>query len=268
MYQSANHMPSRELSHRKFAAILAGIAASLISISAHASLLFSTGFESPTYTSGPLAGQDGWLQDIGATSAITVQMGTVKSGTQAVQIDATGQPDYTRAYRFDNYDTALSGNDPIIDLSGSFLLGATGTPSIFRFGGFNGTGNLIGLLQINNTGELSLIGSSQVSTGVLVSTDAWHSFDLTFDFSMSELSLTFDGSAIASGIGFSNTSSSVFLAQSITVVPLSTGTQSMFVDDLSVTTRASVPEPPVLSLLAIGLIGIFGLRLAQATANS
>ena len=96
--------PSR-LHSRSYLLLRHGLQAAVVALfvwvmggSILAATVYSTGFESPTYTAGAVAGQDGWSQDIGATSSITVQSATVKTGTQAVQFNPTGQPNFTRVY--------------------------------------------------------------------------------------------------------------------------------------------------------------------------
>src|SRR6266850_349247 len=51
----------------------------------NATVLYATGFESPTFVTGPIAGQDGWGV-FGPSAASQVQTGFVASGTQALGV--------------------------------------------------------------------------------------------------------------------------------------------------------------------------------------
>jgi hypothetical protein len=68
--------------------LLIGVTLSAVATGAQAATIFSTGFEPPDFTTGPLAGQQGWSAIGGAGG--TVETGTVFAGVQAVGFDTTG----------------------------------------------------------------------------------------------------------------------------------------------------------------------------------
>src|SRR4051812_21689677 len=65
--------------------------ATVAALPVHAGLLYTTGFESPTFTPGTIAGQDGW--GVFGPGLVTVEGAFAESGAQAVFIDgaSTGQ---------------------------------------------------------------------------------------------------------------------------------------------------------------------------------
>jgi hypothetical protein len=64
----------------------AGIGLLLAGSSAQAGTLYATGFEPPTFTTGVLAGQDGWSEFPAPFVAVQVENTFVKTGTQAVEV--------------------------------------------------------------------------------------------------------------------------------------------------------------------------------------
>ncbi len=89
--------------------------------------IFRTGFEPPTYTAGPLTGQDGWLS-ITHDAAATVSADRPREGRQSMHIDGRlvvpipGQ-DATGSVNFRNlfYDTGAAGT-PIVDVQADVRL--------------------------------------------------------------------------------------------------------------------------------------------------
>jgi hypothetical protein len=80
---------------------------------ARADVLYQTGFEAPTYTTGDLNGQDGWGTTV--PGAIQVESTTVHFGLQAVAVDlsnAPGSPFLTNfAGRAISYDSTANPGD-------------------------------------------------------------------------------------------------------------------------------------------------------------
>src|SRR5262249_51037525 len=54
---------------------------------ATADVIYQTSFENPPFTTGALAGQDGWSV-FGVSAAVSVQNSVAKTGTQAVLVKA------------------------------------------------------------------------------------------------------------------------------------------------------------------------------------
>ena len=232
---------------------------------ARAITIFSTGFEAPTYTTGPLDGQDGWFQPIGAASAFTVQTVTVNNGSRAVQINPAGQAT-EGIFHLDAYDTSQAGNPPGVTYSGAFDLATTGTANEFRFTAYNGLFKPLGAIVVLPGGDIDVdSGSGLTTTSASVGTGVWHTFDLQFDFATDDISAFLDGNIIASGLPFLSTQTPIFGAVQFQADPGGSGTQTMFVDDITVT-ASKVPEPATLSFLALGMAALMGLRRASRPA--
>src|SRR5271155_2545438 len=88
-------------------------------------VLYSTSFESPTFTTGALAGQDGW-SGFGPSGA-SVESFFADSGSQAVVLDG-GAASQSGPY----YATTTTG--PLVDLSADLAIFASSTQSEWQFG--------------------------------------------------------------------------------------------------------------------------------------
>jgi hypothetical protein len=92
---------------RKMAALAALFAA--CGAQAHSATIYdSQGFEAPTFSLAPLAGQDGW-QSFGAGGTANVVAGAPGNATQVVQLDRLG----------DNYGVGVTTPVPNLNLPGS-----------------------------------------------------------------------------------------------------------------------------------------------------
>jgi hypothetical protein len=224
-----------------FKRLFAGLAmAALLTAvqSARAGILFATDFEAPTYTTGLLAGQDGWLSDIGS-AFVSVQDGIAESGTQAVQIAATDTtPAFSRGFHQNFFDTAASSLKTI-QLSVDMLIespGMGGTASVWwPLNAFNSNGTPIASMRVGVAGNL-LLGTTP--TGVTVSKDVWNSYQMELDFATGTMDGFLNGVLVASDAPFNNSNP----AYRYGAVSLggTVGTDRAFFDNLAV---AAVPEP-------------------------
>jgi hypothetical protein len=236
--------------------LLAGLAvvALLTAVqSARAGILFATDFEAPTYTTGPLAGQDGWFSDTGSPF-VSVQNTVAESGTQAVQITATGAPISSRGVHQDLFDTAASLLKTI-KLSVDALIedpGTAGTASAWSpLVAFNGAGNPVAFMRVLSSGGLFVVGAAATNTGVTVDKDVWNSYELVLNFATGTLDGFLNGVPVASDVAFNN-SNTVYRAGAFDLAT-SLGTDRAFFDNFAV---AAVPEPATLALLAIAIAGL------------
>src|SRR5689334_24892731 len=82
---------------------------------AHADVvLYSTGFENPPFTTGPIAGQDGW--NVFGPGISTVENTFVKTGSQAVFIDGS------TASQSGPFHSDFSTGTPFVDLSADIAI--------------------------------------------------------------------------------------------------------------------------------------------------
>jgi hypothetical protein len=226
------------------AAILA--LAELSGSSVNAATIFSTGFEPPNYTAGPLAGQQGWSDSGG-----TVETGTVFTGVQAVGYDATGVSSQT----INGIGVPTAGQGSLVQASDEFFVGAlngsVGWNPLVLFGN---TGFLAEILIQNGIAtfgfDSTFVGAIPVSIGV------WNNYTMDVNFATGSISGFVDGVLIGTGslpIGSTDVD-----GIELGINSASGSTAQGFVDNLSVTSSATpaVPEPSIWAMMLIGFAGL------------
>ena len=94
-------------------------------------VIYQTGFESPTFSTGTINGQDSW-QAAGGNSSDFIQTAVVETGSQGLEVNTaltTGGD--TGATRSITYDSATAP-DKFIHVAIDCLLSSTGTPSCWN----------------------------------------------------------------------------------------------------------------------------------------
>src|SRR5580704_10407988 len=119
--------------HRKYrfgGLVAAGLMALMATIAVPAAfadtVLYSTSFENPPFTTGRIAGQDGW--NVFGPGISTVENSFAKSGSQAVFVDG-GTASQSGPYHSD-FSTG-----PLVDLSADIAIFSSTTQSKWQFAG-------------------------------------------------------------------------------------------------------------------------------------
>jgi len=234
---------------------------------AHADVvLYSTGFEAPTFTTGAIAGQNGWLQ-FGPSTA-TVENFFAKTGSQAVFVDG-GTATQAGPYHQD------PSTGPLVDLSADIAIFTSSTQSAWQFAATgNGLISYLGGIDIlaNNqidaiTNGFPVIGSFARSTSFV--TPTWNHIDFLFNIATQTYKISINGIVLDSnvpfcesnvgctGVGVTNYGDGFF--DSFGGVG---GNDSGYMDNYQVTLVSSVPEPSSIVLLLTAL-GVVGARLRR-----
>ena len=199
------------------------------------SALFQTGFEatdSPPYSLGQLAGQNGWAGSLGV-----VQNGTVFGGTQAVQFNAALASGQTLVSH------SLSDPQPETEVvyEIEFQQSANGSPSFWDAVVAVGNAGFLGQLVVTQTGNV-ILGNATTSTGSLpVSRGVWNDFQLVVNYSAQTITGYVNGSLVGS-LPFSNSSTTVSaVGFGINFGP---GADSGFFDNLSVVSTPALAVSP------------------------
>jgi hypothetical protein len=175
--------------------IAAGLSAAalIFSSSASAQTLYSTGFENPPFTTGSIAGQDGW-QVFGQSNAVSVENSVAKSGSQAVEIIPALDSSQTGPFHVDSTTAGM------VDLSADLYIASSSNPSEWQFAGLNSTLSLfLGGIDIFSNGSIHTITAGFPTVGTWTY-NVWNRVDLRFDITDQTYSLSIDGSLIASNI--------------------------------------------------------------------
>jgi len=222
----------------------------------NAATIYSTGFEAPTYSIGPLNGQDGWIAS-GNTNVASV---LPQSGNQdAVLLDAGGTQS---AAHFD-----LIGASPVVTVEANLELLSHTTPWSF---GFVSAGGANGSVTINTNGSLSFANTGFTTPAGTISLLNYNRYDLTANFGTETYSFALNGSTIAAGIpmGFPFPLPGIFVVGQLVNPVGGLGGEILF-DNYSVTTGtsgASTPEPSTLVMFGGGVL-MLGIGVMRQRAK-
>lgn len=215
-----------------------------------ATVIYSTSFENPPFVPGQAAGQDGWI-DFGNPTHVSIENTFAHTGSQAVQISASGASGQTGIGRIDPFDS--SNGDSLILLTVDMYRQSGGTPSgVEDLAGFDGSSTDIGVIRWASDNSLMIVdGNGTITVKNALTLNTWNTFGLAFDFSTRTFNAYLNGTLEASGLPFSGGNSPEFLAGSLTIQ--GPGTDNVFFDNYS---ASATPEPMYLPVCALGLVAL------------
>ena len=248
---------------------------------APAEVLYQTGFESPAFVPGPLAGQDGWFPGLSAQAA-TVSTESPRTGGQSVRIagsllepiDGFFIGSYGRDLSYD----PISRGTPLIGLTGNISLSGNVRPGTSLEIGFAAflNGEPVTNIQIGVRAEgAKVVSFISNMDGVSASLPGyqlgeWANVSAIFDFEHRTVQAFFNGQLIGAvpfSNGLSNDLPALFMFMGCPVEPIPDVIGN--VDDFS---APIIPEPSTLTLTAVGALGLFGYccrrRTRAAKANA
>jgi hypothetical protein len=242
--------------HRRqqFGVVVLGLVAALaFGGAARAGMIYSTGFEPPTYTVGTVAGQDSW-QVVGPTNLTAVQTSVVKTGAQALGINSSGGVSGEGAFR----DVSVGIGDGAVAVFSAdqyFTSHASnGQAMVLYDSGLN----VITEATLGSNGDVFFVNGAGFDDLGPLSLNAWHNWQITVNWLTQTASLAIDGTTLASNalLHTSDTQASIIGFQDSFPV----GSDQRYVDNVSVGTPAAtaVPEPATFTLLSIGAVGMLG----------
>ncbi|MGD0200492.1 MAG: PEP-CTERM sorting domain-containing protein [Bryobacteraceae bacterium] len=200
-----------------------------------AGVIYQTGFEPPTFSTGiTLNGQGGW--GVIGGSLTVVETSVVESGTQAVQVQPS-TPSLDGAYL--PFATQLAGQVVNFTIDADFS--ATGTPSFWTVLGtqYNSSPPNIDF-NIDPSGQIHIFTmGTDHPTGVSITRGVWNQYELEVSFLNDTVSAFYDGAPVLQGASFSSTGTTLGLVAFYSQAGATT--DQGFFDNLSIT--ASVPEP-------------------------
>jgi hypothetical protein len=226
-------------------------------------VVYATGFEPPTYTTGALSGQNGWTGSLLGT----VETTTVFAGSQAVEYNAIGVSGQTS-----NFQTIpAAGQGPLMQVTVHFYVSAADPTVHYMIMALDGNAGFIGQVGTNGTGAEVGLGLASSSVGhVPITTGAWNSYTLDIDFATQTQTAFVDSTLIGSGPLASASTSLTGISLGINET-LGQPTSQGYFDNLSID---AVPAPiagagvpgMMTVLVAGGLLGWRRKRKAKAVA--
>ncbi len=220
-------------------AFLTCVALATAPLSAFAADLFSTSYEAPTYSVGPLDGQDGWVNRFDIDPVVT--SGFARTGSQSLEVrQAAGENPFGLTFRVGPYSTAA----PKVSVEHSVDLdGPDGWTSTFvsplALVGENG---FVAQLAIRD-GATANLGLADIGVGgVPIQTDTWITLELVLDFPTQTVEGFVDGVSIGSG-PFASPATELVQVEIFHIFGLGNPgpSPSFFVDDLSISSIPLVP---------------------------
>ena len=183
---------------RSVALLVAAALAAGVSGAAQAGLPYSTGFEPPTFSSGPIAGQDGWntfsASGQGALAAVTTA--AALSGTQSLGVSATAA-----AQTGGFYDFGATGGATTLVMSGDIMVDSAGSNAEYQFATL-GPGLFPFASGIDwATGTIIAITAGFPVIGTF-SSNVWHHVEIDSNLATQTFDVRLDGATLASGLAF------------------------------------------------------------------
>jgi hypothetical protein len=264
------------------------IAAAGISCTANAATLTvydSAGFETPRFVASqnlrgqdaPPVGQGPWLKDSGVSTAV-VQTAIVSSGLQAVRVSRVANANGDTRWAVLK-DVAPSAEQSLVAIDFDLRVEQTSGLSfgpLFGIECYDSSGaipKLIGSLTVDaTTGDVLYQDSGSGvldETGTVVPFGTFHHFALVANFTAKTYSLFLEGVLIQSepfvdstAQRFTDAPIATFAATPDTVL---TASGSAYIDNYVIT---AIPEPSVISLALVGVIGRWRRRPRTKGANA
>jgi hypothetical protein len=231
--------------------LLAAILCSGLVAAAQASVIYSTGFESPTFSTGNLDGQNGWDgHTYGTASAATVQTATAHAGSQAVQIDST--PILNSAWYMKNLSfNPVTAGTPIVTVEWWMRLD-TGSSNSSAWGVdvYGSDGNRVGYMQVDSTNNVRL---NNVATSTSITRGTWNDFKMVFNYTAH----TYQGFVNGTSVGAAAAMPAYNGFGDADLACWGAGYDKAYFDDYSI---VATPEPASFGLLAVGALSVLRRR--------
>jgi hypothetical protein len=229
----------------------------------HANTIYATSFENPPFTTGAIAGQDGW--SVFGPGISTVENSFAKTGSQAVFVDGG------TATQSGPFHTDVS-TGPLVDLSADIAIFTSSTQSEWQFAGLGpGLIGFLGGIDIlpNNLIKAITLGYPIIGTfprATAFDSRAWHHVDLLFDIATQTYNISLDGSTLAANVPFcgdnhpcagatvSTYANGLFDSFGAQSTGGATANDSGYLDNYRVANVSAVPEPSS-ALLLVAVLG-------------
>ncbi len=180
---------------------------------ASAGVIYQTGFEPPTFSTGTLNGQDSWYTTGASTTQTVVETSTVKSGLQAVGITPSGANGVVvGGSRSSSYNAA----NQILTFGIDVFLSATGTKNFWTaldtqyYPPSSSYPNIDVNIDGNGLIHVFIMGTDNPS-GVYVTRGVWNHYELDVNFINNTVNAVYNSTPLVQNVSFSPASTTLGL---------------------------------------------------------
>jgi hypothetical protein len=225
------------------------------SAAAQAAMVYSKGFEPPTFAVGNLDLQDGWNGHThGVASLAKIQKSVVHGGTQAVMIDSAALSNSAWYEKHVDFDPVLLGM-PIVTVDWWMRWdGVSASNAAIGLDVYGTDSKRVGYLQVNSSNKVKFNG---VTTNTTITRGTWYDYKLVFNYTTNKYQGFVNGVSVASAAAMPNHHGFGDVDLARWGSTLNKCNDKAYFDDLSITTT---PEPASLSLLALGALALLRRR--------
>ena len=228
--------------------IAAVLIAAPLAAAAQGSVIYSSnGFETPTFSTGSLGGQDGWSIPVGAATDAVVQTDNVFEGAQAVQLKDTGARVLARYYQ-------IVATDQWVDLM--FYAPAAAeieTNATIRLRGRNDANTYAAYLTVsfNSAGRVAEAPSGNPNNQYQF--EAWNRVTLKLDLTNDTWDLYLNGQLAGENLAFiSGADVTRFEAYEVDwTSKVGASSFGVGIDNFQLTTNNPIPEPASAAMMSV-----------------
>jgi len=239
---------------------------------AYASTVYATGFEEPSFTTGSIAGQNGW--EVFGSAISTVETFNVYAGSQAVFVDGSAAGQSGPYWADPTPDT-----NSLIQLSAEIYIASSLQESQWQlaatspgFGAFIGGIDLVPDMSDPGVDNIELVSGANPVVGTF-DLNQWNLVDLVFNMTTQTYSLSVNGTTLTSDAAFCGStvgcSGATIASYGDSLFDVFGGkggdNDAGFMDNFSLSNVSAVPEPksPIF-LVGAGLALVYAARRTRA----
>jgi hypothetical protein len=214
-----------------------------------ATVLYSTGFESPAFSVGTIQSQDGWTVH-GDPSAALVVSATAYEGSQCLRLNIPVSSVYALSKRF-NYSPLSDGVTKVV-FHAEVWPGTTGTTTHIVFDTDSGyvLANFSRGIVLGSCWDKATSHALDGGRGTCVD-NGWNDVSIAVDYAAQQFEITCSGTSL--GVHNLPTSTPTSVFKGFTLGGME-GPRTSYVDEVSVSV---VPEPTAIALLLSAAFGGF-----------
>ena len=221
--------------------ILVGLATPMfLTPGGSAQVIYSTGFEPPAFTPGPILSQQGWGVLQWGDAMIDVVAGGAASGSHSLRVDATGTtPQESSAIGVETLH-APSAATPVVRIAWRAKMVPGGGQGWFGLMLASGSGSTPtgpwATISLSVSGRVWYTSESHalVASSLFTAQNQWHQFEVYGDFAARKYHVYVNGAPVVLGAPFASSADSDMYGVLAWMLPTTASTSHSLLDEISV----------------------------------